>query len=116
MEKKVLLTELIERGSHLRKEITPTAVVSNEGKYPAGTFWDANKTVNMIVNGAAESQDTIKELDEKVDSEISRATAAEQAITGNVYTKQEINEMFSNVVVFSEVNEEVVEEVVEETP
>jgi len=81
MEKRVLLTELVDRGSHLRKEITPTAVVTDDGKYTAGTFWDANKTLNEIVHGATEAQDTLKEVEDKLNNEIATARNAEQALS-----------------------------------
>ena len=84
MEKKVLLTELVDRGSHLRKEITPTAVVTDEGKHAAGTFWDANKTINEIVAGASSAQDTLKEVEDKLNKEIQDARAAEQAISDRI--------------------------------
>lgn len=77
MEKRVLLTELVDRGSHLRKEITPTATITDNGKYPAGTFWDANKTLNEIVHGATEAQDTLKEVEDKLNGEITRAQTEE---------------------------------------
>lgn len=84
MEKKVLLTELVDRGSHLRKEITPTAVVTDKGQYPAGMFWDANKTLNEIVDGATDAQNTLKEIEDKLNQEITDARNAEEAITNRI--------------------------------
>ena len=64
MEKKVLLKELVESGTHIRTEFTPRAVVSDKGAQPIGEFWDANKTIDVIVNGAHQTHDTIRETDE----------------------------------------------------
>lgn len=72
MEKKVLLKKLVEEGRHIRKEFTPTAVVSDYGTRPIGEFWDANKTVDVIVNGAHAVHDTVRELDEFTESEVRR--------------------------------------------
>ena len=84
MEKKVLVTELVDRGSHLRKEITPTAVVTDKGQYPAGMFWDANKTLNEIVDGATDAQNTLKKIEDKLNQEITDARNAEEAITNRI--------------------------------
>lgn len=84
MEKKVLFTQLDDRGSHLRKQITPTAVVSDEGKYPAGMFWDANKTIKEIVAGASDAQDTLKEIEDKLNGEIGRAKDAEEGLSEKI--------------------------------
>lgn len=84
MEKRVLLTELVDKGSHIRKEITPTAVVTDQGKYPAGMFWDANKTLKEIVAGATDAQDTLKEIEDKLNAEINRASDAEQSISDQI--------------------------------
>lgn len=64
MEKKVLLKDLVDGGTHIRAEFTPKAVVSDEGSHQIGEFWDANKTIDVIVNGAHETHDTIRETDE----------------------------------------------------
>ena len=72
MEKKVLLKKLVEEGRHIRKEFTPTAIVSDYGTRPIGEFWDANKTVDVIVNGAHAVHDTVRELDEFTESEVRR--------------------------------------------
>lgn len=42
MEKKVLLNDLIGRGTHIRTEVTPKIVIA-DGSYPKGEMWDANK-------------------------------------------------------------------------
>lgn len=94
MEKKVLFTELDDRGSHLRKEITPTAVVVTEDKRPAGMFWDANKTMNTIVAGATSASDTLEKAENNLNNEIARATAAEatlraQSVASAVYDNQD---------------------------
>lgn len=83
MEKRVLLTELVDRGSHLRKEITPVAVVTDDGKYAVGTFWDANKIIKTIVAGATDAQDTLKEIEDKLKKEIQDARGAEQNLSNN---------------------------------
>ena len=72
MEKKVLLKKLVEEGRHIRKEFTPTAIVSDYGTRPIGEFWDANKTIDVIVNGAHAVHDTVRELDEFTESEVRR--------------------------------------------
>lgn len=64
MEKKVLLKKLVDAGTHVRSEFTPTAIVSDYGTRPIGEFWDANKTVDVIVNGAHAIHDTVREVDE----------------------------------------------------
>ena len=64
MEKKVLLKDLVDAGTHIRAEFTPKAVVSTNGKHPIGEFWDANKTIDVIVNNSHEQHDNIRELDE----------------------------------------------------
>lgn len=64
MEKKVLLKKLVDAGTHIRSEFTPTAIVSDYGTRPIGEFWDANKTVDVIVNGAHAIHDTVREVDE----------------------------------------------------
>lgn len=63
MNKKVLLKELVETGRHIRKEFTSKVRVSDEGVYPIGELWDANTTLDVIVNGAHQQHDTIRELD-----------------------------------------------------
>lgn len=104
MEKKVLLKELVDTGTNLRKQIISKVRVSDEGVYPIGELWDANTTLDIIVNGAHEYHDNIRELDEfahstdrDLRSEINRAKAAEQNLENKkadkteVYTKDEIN-------------------------
>ena len=106
MEKKVLLKELVDTGTNLRKQIISKVRVSDEGVYPIGELWDANTTLDIIVNGAHEQHDTIKELDtfaHQIDTdlknEINRAKAAEQdlddrkANKDEVYNKQEIDDI-----------------------
>lgn len=66
MEKKVLLKKLVDAGTHIRSEFTPTAIVSDYGTRPIGEFWDANKTVDVIVNGAHIMHDTVRETDEYI--------------------------------------------------
>lgn len=78
MEKKVLLKKLVEEGRHIRKEFTPTAIVSDNGVRPIGEFWDANKTIDVIVNGAHAMHDTVKEVDEFIHGEETRAKNAEK--------------------------------------
>lgn len=87
MEKKVLLKKLVDGGTHIRREFIPTAIVSDYGTRPIGEFWDANKTIDVIVNGAEIAHDTIREVDElahtierNLAAEVTRAKAAEKAI------------------------------------
>lgn len=103
MEKKVLLKDLVEFGSNVRRQFTSKVRVSDEGLYPIGELWDANTTLDMIVNGAHEQHDTIRELDQFAHQtatdlalEINRAKAAEQELDekkadkSSVYTKDEV--------------------------
>lgn len=103
MEKKVLLKQLVDGGTNLRKQIISKVRVSDEGVYPIGELWDANTTLDIIVNGAHEQHDTIRELDafaHQIDvdlkNEINRAKAAEQDLDDrkankvDVYTKDEV--------------------------
>lgn len=80
MERKVLLKDLVSTGTHIRAEFMPKAVVSDKGKYPIGEFWDANKTIDVIVNGAHETHDTINELDTYAHAEETRAKTEEQRL------------------------------------
>lgn len=66
MEKKVLLKQLVDAGTHIRREFIPTAIVSDYGTRPIGEFWDANKTIDVIVNGAEAVHDTVRETDEYI--------------------------------------------------
>ena len=91
MEKKVLLQDLVENGSHVRKQIVSKVRVSDKGIYPIGELWDANTTLDIIVNGAHEAHDTVRELDEfahsvnrKVDDEINRAKNAERQLNEKI--------------------------------
>lgn len=103
MEKKVLLKELVDTGTNLRKQIISKVRVSDQGVYPIGEIWDANTTLNTIVDGASIAFDTLKEVEEKLEqhdeqiaNEIARATTAEtnlnniKADKANTYTKSEI--------------------------
>lgn len=84
MEKRVLFTELDDRGSHLRKEITPTAVVTDKRRFPTGQFWDANKTYDVIVADATSASDTLEKAEKNLNNEIARATNAETAISNRI--------------------------------
>lgn len=86
MEKKVLLKDLVDTGTNLRKQITSKVRVSDQGVYPIGEIWDANTVLDVIVNGSHEQHDTVRELDEyahdidrRLGAEINRAKAAEEA-------------------------------------
>ena len=86
MEKKVLLKDLVDSGTNLRKQITSKVRVSDQGVYPIGEIWDANTTINTIVDGASIAFDTLKEVEQKLEqhdaqiaAEVARATAAEEA-------------------------------------
>lgn len=109
MEKKVLLKELVDTGTNLRKQIVSKVRVSDEGVYPIGEIWDANTTLDVIINGAHEQHDTVRELDNfahntdaDLRSEINRANTAEQnlentkADKADVYTKDEINSIIGD--------------------
>lgn len=63
MEKKVLLKDLVDSGTHIRKQIVSKVRVTDEGVYPIGELWDANTTLDVIVNGAHSQHDTIREVD-----------------------------------------------------
>ena len=77
MEKRVLFTELDDRGSHLRRDITPTAVVTDKRRFPIAQFWDANKTYDVIVADATSASDTLEKAEKNLNNEITRATASE---------------------------------------
>lgn len=80
MEKKVLLKDLVEFGSNVRKQIISKVRVSDEGLYPIGEIWDANTTLEMIVDGAHIEHETIRRLDEFAHAEATRAQSAENAL------------------------------------
>lgn len=84
MEKKVLFTELNDRGSHLRKEITPTAVVTDKHRFPTAQFWDANKTYDTIVADATSASDTLEKAEKNLNNEIARAQRAENALSDKI--------------------------------
>lgn len=92
MEKKVLLKKLVESGTHIRSEFTPTAIVSDYGTRPIGEFWDANKTVDVIVNGAHAVHDTVRELDEFTEGEVRRLDTVKVGRIGNK-TGEEISDI-----------------------
>ena len=77
MEKKVLLKDLVSTGTHIRTDVTPKAVISDNGEHQIAEFWDANKTIDVIVNNSHKQHDNIRELDEYTHAEESRAKAAE---------------------------------------
>ena len=80
MERKVLLKDLVSTGTHIRTEFMPKAVISDKGKQPVAEFWDANKTIDVIVNNSHAQHDNIRELDEYAHAEESRARAEEQRL------------------------------------
>jgi len=84
MEKRVLFTELDDRGSHLRKEITPTAVVTDKRRFPTAQFWDANKTYDVIVADATSASDTLEKAEKNLNNEIARAQRAENALSDKI--------------------------------
>lgn len=84
MEKRVLFTELDDRGSHLRKEITPTAVVTDKRRFPTAQFWDANKTYDVIVADATSASDTLEKAEKNLNNEIARAQRAENALSDRI--------------------------------
>ena len=96
MEKRVLFTELDDRGSHLRKEITPTAVVTDKRRFPAGQFWDANKTYDVIVADATSASDTLEKAAINLNNEIARAQTEEarlDRVKVNQYNVTNIKEL-----------------------
>ena len=119
MEKKVLLKDLVDTGTNLRKQITSKVRVSDQGVYPIGEIWDANTVVDVIVNGSHEQHDTVRELDEfahdidnRLVSEVARAKAAEQELDRikankattlagygitDAYTKNQINDIIGDL-------------------
>ena len=80
MEKKVLLKNLVDTGHNIRKEIISNVVCSDEGQFPIGELWDANKTVNTIVNGASLAFDTLKETEDKLHQVESGVSDIEQRL------------------------------------
>lgn len=110
MEKKVLLKQLVDGGTNLRKQIISKVRVSDEGVYPIGELWDANTILDIIVNGAHEQHDTIRELDSFVHDinnrlveEIARAKNAEQQLDDkkadktDVYSRAEIEVLINTI-------------------
>ena len=97
MEKKVLLKDLVDFGSNIRKQITSKVRVSDQGVYPIGEIWDANTTLDIIVNGAHEQHDTIRELDsfvhdinDRLVEEVTRAKNAELQLDNKKADKSEL--------------------------
>ena len=87
MEKKVLLKDLVDTGTNVRKQIRSKVRVSDKGAYPIGELWDANTTVDEIVEGASIAIDIVREVEQRVaqldsslSTESSRATSAENAL------------------------------------
>lgn len=104
MEKKVYLKDLVEFGSNTRKQITSKVRVSDQGVYPIGEIWDANTVVDVIVNGAHEQHDTLRELDQlahstqnQLNAEIARAKAAEQELEDKKADREEMNTLVGDL-------------------
>ena len=119
MDKKVLLQDLVETGRNVRKQIISKVVCTDRGVYPIGELWDANTTINTIVDGATIAFDTLKEVEVKLNSldrdlnaESARAKAAEQALDAakadkattlegygitDAYTKQEVDDKIGDL-------------------
>lgn len=108
MEKKVFLKELVEGGRNIRKQIISKVVCSDHGVYPVGELWDANKTVDTIVNGASIAFDTLRETEEKLnqlDSAVNelerrkadKATTLEGYGITDAYTKQEVDDKIGDL-------------------
>lgn len=72
MEKRLLLKTLVDSGTNIRRQVMPKAVISDKGPHQIGEFWDANKTLDVIVNGAHAVHDTVRELDEFTENQIKR--------------------------------------------
>ena len=92
MEKKVLLKDLVDFGTHVRKQITSKVRVSDQGVYPIGEIWDANTVVDVIVNGAHDAHDTIRELDE-----YTHHLDNVKANKADVYTKTEVDNIIGDL-------------------
>lgn len=80
MEKKVLLKDLVSTGTHIRTTVIPKAVISDNGEHQIAEFWDANKTIDVIVNNSHKQHDNIRELDEYTHAEESRAKSEEHRL------------------------------------
>lgn len=106
MEKKVLLKDLVDFGTHVRKQITSKVRVSDQGVYPIGEIWDANTTLDIIVNGAHEQHDTIRELDsfvhdinDRLVEEVARAKNAELQLDNKKADKSELTALANIITV-----------------
>jgi len=83
MDKKVLLQDLVETGRNVRKQIISKVVCTDRGVYPIGELWDANTTINTIVDGATIAFDTLKEVEVKLNSldrDLNAETARAKAV------------------------------------
>lgn len=104
MEKKVLLKDLVDTGTNLRKQIISKVRVSDEGAYPIGELWDANTVIDVIVNGAHEQHDTLRELDglahtneTNIRNEVNRAKTAEQQLEDKKADRTEMNNLIGDL-------------------
>lgn len=50
MNKKVLLKDLVSTGTHIRKTVVPKTVLSDDGQFAPGEFWDANTIMKFIIS------------------------------------------------------------------
>lgn len=49
MNKKVLLKDLVSTGTHIRKTVVPKTVLSDNGQFAPGEFWDANTIAKFVM-------------------------------------------------------------------
>lgn len=79
MEKKVLLKNLVDNGTNLRKQITSKVRVSDNGAYPIGEIWDANTTTGVIVDSAvAAVESTVMQSVREMEARIGDLGTVEQ--------------------------------------
>lgn len=50
MNKKVLLKDLVSTGTHIRKTVVPKTVLSDDGQFAPGEFWDANTIMKFVIS------------------------------------------------------------------
>lgn len=110
MEKKVLLKDLVDGGTNLRKQIISHVWVSDELEYRIGEIWDANIILKIIVDGASEDYNTLRKIEnhckdlyglvaqlrKDLNDEISRATKKEEDLQKQIDDTNETISEFRN--------------------
>lgn len=99
MEKEVKFTQLVNSGSNIRREFIPTAVVSSEGNYPIGEFWDANKILSAIEHGEGGDVEELKALIRALQERV-------QVLEENAIMKGEIDTIGTEQIIDGSVNME----------